>query len=329
MYNRGRLGSQTETLALCQELVGMLHPRWKTALVVIAASSLCTSAFSQEKPKVPATDRLVILRTTVTHKDGSPVGDLPQSAFRIFEDKAEQQVSIVRRENGPVSLGLIIDTSASMASKAGPLMQAVQQFCMTASPVGEFFLVNLDNRARLSLGFTADMRELQSRIATVRFGGTSSLLDAVYLALDQMRNARWPFRSLLIISDGGDNSSLHSQDEVWKAARASDVEINAIGIFMRFLGAEPTREESEGLKLLQYLTEQTGGRNYEVNDPRALPLTAARIGLALRSQYVLGYSPINKKTDGKYRRVKVELVPHQGWPPLRAYSRPGYLAPSH
>jgi Ca-activated chloride channel family protein len=314
---------------LFEKLVGMLHPRWKTTLVVLAASSLCPSAFSQEKPKVPETNRLVILRTTVTHKDGSPVRDLPQSAFRIFEDKAEQQVSIVRRENGPVSLGLIIDTSGSMASKADPLMQAVQQFCVTASPVGEFFLVSLDNRARLSLGFTTDMRELHSQIASARFIGRSALLDAVHLTLDEMRKARWPFRSLLIITDGGDNSSLHSRDEVCKAARESDVQINAIGIFMPFQRAETTVEEIEGPELLQELTEQTGGRNYVVNDPSALPSTAARTGLALRSQYVLGYSPINKKTDGKYRRVKVELVPPQGWPPLRANSRPGYLAPSH
>jgi VWFA-related protein len=148
------------------------------------------------------------------------------------------------------------------------------------------------------------------------------------MAMNQMKKARNPRKAILIISDGGDNSSRYTESEVKNAVREADVQIYAIGIFEPMVSRGRTPEELSGPALLGEITEQTGGRNFSVDNLAELPDVAAKIGIELRNQYVLGYSPKNTARDGKYRRVQVKLVKTAGLPPLKASFRTGYYAPA-
>jgi VWFA-related protein len=150
----------------------------------------------------------------------------------------------------------------------------------------------------------------------------------VYLALNEMKKARNPRKAILILSDGGDNSSRYTESEIKNLVREADVQIYAIGIFEPVSARGRTAEELSGPSLLTEVSEQTGGRHFPVENVNELPDVAAKIGIELRNQYLLGYTPANQEKDGKYRRVQVKLVQPRGLPPLRVFSRTGYYAPS-
>jgi len=143
-----------------------------------------------------------------------------------------------------------------------------------------------------------------------------------------MKRARNPRKAILIISDGGDNSSRYTTSEVKNAVRESDVQIYAIGIYEGFSGRGRTPEELNGPALLHDLAEQTGGRDFNVENLAELPDVAAKIGLELRNQYMLGYHPKNRDRDGKYRKIQVKLVKTTGLPQLKPTYRLGYYAPA-
>jgi VWFA-related protein len=227
-----------------------------------------------------------------------------------------------------MSVGLVFDTSGSMGPKLERSRQAVGQFLKTANPEDEFFLVQFNDRPEMVVPFTPDTEELQNRLLFTQSRGRTALLDGVYMAMNQMKKARNPRKAILIISDGGDNSSRYTESEVKTQVRESDVQIYAIGIFESMAGRNRTPEEAGGPQLLNEIAEQTGGRFFSADSLNDLPDIAAKIGLELRNQYVLGYSPKNKERDGKFRRVHVRLVKTTGMPQLKPTHRPGYYAPA-
>jgi VWFA-related protein len=198
----------------------------------------------------------------------------------------------------------------------------------TANPEDEFFLVQFSDRPELTVGFTCDGEEIQNRLTFIQSKGRTALLDGVYLAMNEMKRARNGRKAILIISDGGDNSSRYTESEVKNAVREADVQIYAIGIFEPMSGRFRTPEEMAGPGLLGEVTEQTGGRHFAVENLAELPDVAAKIGLELRNEYVLGYTPTNDVRDGKYRKVEVKLIEVKGLPRLRARFRTGYYAPA-
>ena len=228
----------------------------------------------------------------------------------------------------PLSVGLVFDTSSSMGAKLDRSRQAVAQFLRTANPQDEFFLVQFNDRPELTVPFTPRSEEIQSHLTWAQSKGRTALLDGVAMAMNEMKKARNGRKALLIISDGGDNSSRYTESEVRNWVREGDVQIYSIGIFEDLYSRGRTPEEMNGPGLLSDLAEQTGGRNFSVENLGDLPDVAAKIGLELRNQYVLGYSPKNAARDGKYRKVEVKLVKVKDLPPLRARYRPGYVAPS-
>jgi VWFA-related protein len=214
-----------------------------------------------------------------------------------------------------------------MGSKLSKSRQAAGQFFKTANPEDEFFLVQFNEAPELVVPWTTNSEEIQNRMAFTQAKGRTALLDGLYLAMNQMKKARNPRKAVLILSDGGDNSSRYTESEIKNLVREADVQVYAMGIFEPMRSGR-TAEEALGPSLLSELAEQTGGRHFPVDNPNELPDIAAKIGIELRSQYVLGYSPSNTQKDGKYRRVDVKLVQPRGLPPLRAYYRTGYYAPS-
>jgi VWFA-related protein len=271
---------------------------------------------------------LVLIPVTVTDPMNRFVTGLEKEHFKVQEDNVDQAISHFASEDAPLSVGIVFDTSRSMGSKLAKSRQAVVQFCKTANPADEFFLVLFNDRPELVVGFTTDVEDLQSRITFTESKGSTALLDAVYLALHEMKKARNPRKAILVISDGGDNNSRYSESEIKNLVREADTQIYGIGIYEEYGVRGRTPEELNGPGLLGDLAEQTGGRAYAVGNLNDLPDIAAKVGIELRNQYVLGYSSTNQGKDGKYRRVKIKLVQPRGLPPLRAFWRLGYYAPS-
>jgi Ca-activated chloride channel homolog len=271
---------------------------------------------------------LVLINVTVTDPLNRFVTGLEKEHFRLYEDKVEQKILSFSSDDAPISIGLVFDTSGSMGSKLQKSRQAAAEFFKTANPSDEFFLVQFNDRPELSVPFTSDTDKLQSALTFTQSKGRTALLDAVYLAMHEMKKAHNPRKALLIISDGGDNSSRYTESDVKSAVREADVQIFAIGIFESLGARGRTPEEAAGPGLLNDLAEQTGGREYAVENVAELPDIAAKIGIELRNEYILGYSPKNRERDGKYRRVQVKLNQPRGLPPLKAYFRLGYYAPT-
>ena len=284
-------------------------------------------------PELPRSDirvqsTLVLIPVTVTDPLNRFVTGLDRENFRVFEDKNEQKVTHFASEDAPLSVGLVFDTSGSMGSKLDKSRQAVKQFFKTANPEDEFFLIQFNDRPELVVDFTTRLEEIQNRLTFTQSKGRTALLDAVYMALHKMKKAKNPRKALLIISDGGDNSSRYTESEIKNLVREADVQIYAIGIFEMMSNRGRTPEELSGPGLLSEIAEQTGGRHFPVENLNELPDVAAKIGIELRNQYLLGYTPTNPQRDGKYRRVQVKLVQPRGLPPLRAFWRLGYYAPA-
>jgi Ca-activated chloride channel family protein len=272
---------------------------------------------------------LVLVPVAVTiAATGKLLTGLEKDNFELTEDKASQEIVSFGSEDVPLSVGLVFDTSGSMGAKLDRSRQAVAQFMRTANPEDEFFLVQFNDRPELTVPFTAHPEDVQSHLTWVQSKGRTALLDGVAMAMNEMKKAHNGRKALLIISDGGDNSSRFTESEVRNWVREGDVQIYAIGIFEPLSARGRTPEEMSGPGLLNDLAEQTGGRNFSVENLADLPDVAAKIGLELRNQYVLGYNPKNAAHDGKYRKVEVKLVKVKDLPPLRARYRPGYVAPS-
>jgi VWFA-related protein len=272
---------------------------------------------------------LVLVPVSVTiAATGKLLTGLEKDNFELSEDKVSQEIATFGSEDVPLSVGVVFDCSGSMGNKLDRSRQAVAQFMRTANPEDEFFLLQFNDRPELTVPFTAHPEDIQSHLTWVQSKGRTALLDGVAMAMNEMKKAHNGRKAILIISDGGDNSSRFTESEVRNWVREADVQIYAIGIFEAIGVRGRTPEEMSGPGLLNDLAEQTGGRHFAVENLADLPDVAAKIGLELRNQYVLGYNPKNAAHDGKFRKVEVKLVKVKDLPPLRARYRPGYVAPS-
>ena len=265
---------------------------------------------------------LILVPVSVNDPLNRPVSGLEKENFRLFEDKVAQSITQFAMDDEPVAVGLVFDTSGSMGDKLQRSRMAAREFFRIANPEDEFFLVEFDDSPKLRVPLTSDTGTIENELIFSQSHGSTALLDAVYLALHEMRRSKKNKKALLIISDGGDNHSRYSQKEVTNLVRESDVLIYAIGVF----GGGTTPEEASGGGLLTKISEQTGGRLFEAN-PVELPDIAKKIGIELRNRYILGYSPPNQPHDGKYHRITVQVVPPRGLPKLSAHWRLGYNAP--
>ena len=271
---------------------------------------------------------MTLVNLTVTDPLDRLVTGLEKEHFRVFEDNIEQEVLTLSSEDVPVSIGLVFDMSGSMSDKVEKAREAAVQFMRTANPLDQFFLVSFNDRAELTSGFTSSVDELQNRMMFTASRGRTALLDAIYLGLSQMRGAHNGKRALLIISDGGDNHSRYNESDVKNYLKEADCQLYAIGIFDPIGIRSRTPEELEGPSLLSEMTEMTGGRVFPVGNLGELPDIAAKIGMELRNQYVLGYKSSNPRHNGTWRKIKVKLRPPKGLPPLNVYAKTGYYAPN-
>jgi len=267
---------------------------------------------------------MVLVPITVTDPMNRLVTGLEKEDFQIFENGGQQKISSFASEDAPVSIGIVFDLSGSMSSKLIRARESILQFIKTANPQDEFFVIGFNDRPELIEDFTNSVEDIQARLATVRSGKRTALLDAIYYAVVKMKDARHERKAVLVVSDGGDNNSRYTPGELRSQVRESDVEVYSIGIFDPYA---PTPEERTGPVLLDDLSEETGGRLFRVDDISEMGDIAEKISTELRNQYVIGFKPSDLTRDGKWRKVKVKINPPQGLPPLTVHARTGYYAP--
>ena len=268
---------------------------------------------------------LVLVPVTITDPMNRLVTGLDKQNFQLFEGNSSQEIRTFSSEDAPVSLGVIFDSSGSMASKMDRAKEAVVEFFKTANPQDEFFMITFNDEPEAVSDFTNSVDEIQNKLVFAVPRHRTALLDAIYMGISKMRQAKYPKKALLIISDGGDNHSRYTEGEIKSLVKEADVMIYAIGIYDRYASAT---EERLGPQLLSDITELTGGRAFTIDNPNDLGDVATKIGVELRNQYVLGYRPTKVVRDGKWRKIKVKLLPPKGLPPLRVYARTGYYAPA-
>ena len=271
---------------------------------------------------------IVVVNVTVTDPFDRIVTGLDQANFQVYDEKVEQRIVTFSTEDAPISVGLIFDSSGSMGDKIQKSKEAALQFFKTSNPQDEFMLINFNERPNLISGFTSKFENVQDRLIFVKSGGKTALLDAIYLGLSETKKATTNRKALLVISDGGDNHSRYTENDVKKAVKEADVQIYAVGIFEPLSARTRTPEEARGPSLLAELAEVSGGRMFSVEDANELPDIAEKISIELRNQYVIGYKPSNLIRDGRWRRIRVKLNPPKGLPPLQVYARTGYYAPT-
>ena len=282
---------------------------------------------SSTNPNLRIDSNLVLVPVTVTDPEDRLITDLNQERFRIYDDNVEQQIQHFTLEDAPVSVVFVFDASGSMREKLPKARQAVSEFARVSNPEDEFALIVFNNQARVQVGFTQESGDIVNGLTFVQAQGRTALLDAVCLALNQVRHARHARKAIVILSDGGDNSSRYRETEVKKRLREADAQIYSVAIVNPIAGHVIMPDEFSGPLLLNSLATRSGGMFFEVDGGDALAGVATKIGNALRNQYVLAYSPSTVQRDGKYHRITVKLDNAKGTLKLKATFRSSYLAP--
>ncbi len=263
--------------------------------------------------------RLVVLHASVADKHGKLLTNLKESAFKVFENGQPQQLKIFRREDVPVSLGLVIDDSGSMMTKRARVEAAALALVRESNPQDEVFIVNFNDDHYLDVPFTGDIRKMEQGIAKIDSRGGTAMRDAISASLDYMReNAKKDKKVLLIITDGNDNASNTSLEKVVGRANQMETVIYAIGLFTE----EEKHEAAKARRALNELTSTTGGLAFYPKEVSEVQSIASEIAHDIRSQYTIAYSP-TAPDDGSYRQIKV-TVDGPGKPVVR--TRSGYYA---
>ena len=290
----------------------------KAKTEVIAKDTIVPASLNTHVRPIKVAVDLVLVPVTITDPMNRLVTGLDKENFELYEGSSKEEIKSFSSEDAPVSLGVIFDASGSMASKIDRAKDAVLEFFKTANPQDEFFMITFSDEPEMVNDFTSSVDDIQGKLVFTVPQKRTALLDAIYMGVSKMRQAKYPKKALLIISDGGDNHSRYTENEIKALVKEADVMVYGIGIYDRYFQSE---EERLGPALLGEITELTGGRAFTVDNPNDLGDVATKIGVELRNQYVLGYRPSKVVRDGKWRKIKVKLLPPKGLPPLRVYAR--------
>ncbi len=297
----------------------------KPAKPIVSGSDLATKATSGRGASILVNTDLVLVPLTVTDPQNRLVTGLDRTNFQVFDNNTGQIIKSFATEDAPLSIGIVFDLSGSMQSKFVRARRALSEFLRTCNPQDEFFVVGFNDRPAVLVDYTSDVEDVEARMVMLRPENRTALIDAIYLGVNKLRDAKYNRKALLVVSDGGDNRSRYTSGELSRAVRESEVQIYSIGIFDAYA---PTVEEQNGPQLLHELSDTTGGRLFQVHDVQDLSDIAERISEELRNEYVIGYTPTDRRHNGVWRKVNVRLLPPPGLPELTVHNREGYYAPS-
>ncbi len=300
---------------------------------ILFAAFLAGSAVAQNPPAKPppsdaqddaptftAETNLVPLQVTVTDKNGKLLTNLPQSAFHVYENGIEQTIKLFKREDVPVSMGIIIDNSGSMRDKRTRVAAASMALVKASNPQDEVFIVNFNDDAYLDQTMTSDIKKLQEALDKIDARGGTAMRDAISMSIDYVKEkGKHDKKVLLVITDGNDNTSNESLEQLYRKSQQSGVLIYSIGL----LNEEEPREAKKAKRALRELAEASGGMDYYPKDLAEVERITPLVAHEIRNQYIVGYVPSNIVLDGKFRRISV-TVKASGNPVVR--TRNGYYA---
>lgn len=295
--------------------------RIAAGLVSVLLAAAPAGAQDDPPPAVFRSDsRLVVLHATVLNQEGDRITNLPQSAFRVFENGAEQEIKVFRREDAPVSIGLVVDDSGSMINKRERVAGAAMALIKASHPDDEVSVFHFNEKTYMDADFTSDQVRMEEALLRFDSRNATAMRDALRLAITHAeRRAREDKKVLVVVTDGEDNTSATSHEYIVKAAQQSGVLIYAIGI----LGEEGADSTHRARRDLDALTKATGGQAYYLNDVSEAKATAEEIAREVRDQYTIAYTPTDGRLDGKYRKIQVTAEGPGG---LVVRTRAGYYA---
>ena len=302
---------------------------------------LCLAGLSQEPskptespPAIRVEVGLVSLTATVFDQNGRPIPDLQKNDFQISEDGVSQEIAVFQREDVPVSVGILFDTSGSMVDKIEEVRDAVIHFIQTTNPADDIFLMRFSAEVYLVQDFTADRQVLARAIGKLRPWGSTALYEAIVKGLLHVQKGKHKKKALLVITDGNDTSSQITLEQAVDAALKSEVLIYCLGIrhgeHGSFGHAEGLFKDAVDVDVLRKFSDLTGARTLLVKGAHhkhgvdLIDQASQEVSAELRRQYTLGYYPQNKAKDGKYRRIQVKVKNGR----FKVHARDGYFAVS-
>jgi Ca-activated chloride channel homolog len=268
---------------------------------------------------------LVVLHTTVLDDRGRFAEGLKEENFRVFEDKVQQKLSVFKREDIPVSMGLVIDNSGSMREKRPRVNEAAITLVQSSNPSDEAFVVNFNDDFYLDLDkdFTNSIPELKEALERIDSRGSTALYDAIIGSLDHLKKGTKDKKVLLVVTDGEDNTSRNSLEKTIREIQRTNTVIYTIGL----LGDETKKSKSKAKRALQQISQASGGLAFFPENVEDVHNICEQVAHDIRNQYTLGYYPSNERNDGSFRTVQVEVIPPRGRGKLVARTRNGYYAP--
>jgi len=292
----------------------------RVAALVALVMTTATAVLAQEGGTFRAATRLVLLQATVIDGHGVPVTNLDRDAFTVFENRKRQPIEVFRREDVPVSIGLLIDNSGSMRTLRAKVEAAALAFARASNPMDELCVVNFADKVDLDIPFTSDLTVLERRIARVDSIGGTALWDAINTAQSYVGDhATRPRTVLLVITDGNDNASVARLRQVVRQAQRREIVVDAVGLF-----GSNVSTAARGRHELERLTQETGGSAFFPDDVDQINAVMLELARQIRNQYVIAYSPLNQTMDGSYRTI--QLTAHRGHDQFTVRTRRGYLA---
>jgi len=310
-----------------------MRPRSRAWLASAAAVISLGALWAQKDQAIFRTDtREVVCHTTVVDKNNHLITNLTQEAFTVYENGVQQPIRVFRHEDVPVSLGLVIDNSGSMRDKRAKVESAALALVKDSNPEDEVFIVNFNDEAFLDnphgKSFTNDLKEMEEALTRIDSRGGTAMRDAVRMSIDHLKEKAHKDKKVLVaVTDGNDNASAVTLENLVKAAQQSEVLIYAVGL----LGEEERREAQRAQRALKALATATGGDVYFPKDANEVEKIAHQVARDIRNQYTIAYTPTNTAMDGTFRQIKI-MVKAPGNPTVRTrtgyYATPDQAAPS-
>jgi VWFA-related protein len=294
-------------------------------LTLPASQPATPSQHNQQRGSIKVDVNLVVLHTSVLDDRGKFVDGLKEENFRVFEDKAEQKLSVFKREDVPVSMGLVIDNSGSMRDKRPLVNEAALTLVQASNPSDESFVVNFNDDYYLDLDkdFTSSIPELKEALERIDARGSTALYDAVIGSLDHLKKGHKDKKVLLVVTDGEDNVSRNSLEKTLREIQKSNVVIYTIGLF----SDEDKKNRKKAVRAMKDIAAASGGVAFFPENVDDVHNICDQVARDIRNQYTLGYYPSNTKKDGTFRTVQVDIIPPRGRGKLVARTRNGYFAP--
>jgi Ca-activated chloride channel family protein len=299
----------------------LVEPQPSLAQQKLKESAFAPAAAEKDNGnRITISTELVSLTVTVTDKQGRYVAGLGRSAFAVYEDDVRQEISFFSDRDAPASVGVVFDVSGSMrGEKIIRAREALARFIQTSHSEDEYSLISFNGSAELLLDRTRDSEALLARFSGINPSGGTALYDAAALGLEALAHSRYAKRALIIISDGEDNKSCATLNQVKRKSLESGVTIYTILI-------GPLLPRSNGGAVMDELASASGGKSFFPGNAEAMSEDFERIALELRRQYSIGYTPTNVASDGRWRRLKIVVTPPAGSPRLAVRNRKGYYA---